>query len=412
MIPLRVLPPRDSQAYRELVARRGPDDADVPTAVAKILAEVRAGGDAALLDLTERFDRVRIPQTSVPQAELRAALDALDGRVRDALAEAGRRIEAVHRAQTFYEEAVTVAPGVRVWREWRPFRRVGLYAPGGRTVYPSSVLMMAIPARIAGCAEIVLCSPPQRDGRVAPAILAAAAMAGVTEVHAVGGAQAVAALAYGTETISRVDKIVGPGNAFVTEAKRQVFGEVAIDMPAGPSEVVVISDGTVNAEWLAADLRAQAEHSPDAVAVLLTTSDADAAALESIAAGQVSAFRCPTIDEAIAFANDFAPEHLSLACRDPERWLPRVTSAGSIFLGGYAPAAAGDYATGANHVLPTGGSARSFGALGVGAFGRAVQVQAVDRNAIDGVDAVVEVLADLERLPWHGASVRLRSSAE
>ena len=412
MIQLRVLPARDTQAYRELVARRGPDDANVRPAVAKILTEVRAGGDAALLDLTERFDGVRVTEARIPEVAWRAALDALDGRVRDALTEASRRIEAVHQAQVFREQTVIVAPGVRVWREWRPFRRVGLYAPGGRTVYPSSVLMMAIPARIAGCAEIVLCSPPQRDGRVAPAILAAAAMTGVTEVHAVGGAQAVAALAYGTETIRRVDKIVGPGNAYVTEAKLQVFGEVAIDMPAGPSEVVVISDGSVNPEWLAADLRAQAEHSPDAVAVLLTTSDLDAAALESIAEGQVRAFRCRTIDEAIAFANDFAPEHLSLACRDPERRLASVTSAGSIFLGAYAPAAAGDYATGANHVLPTGGAARSFGALGVPAFGRAVQVQSVDQTGIERIDAVVEVLAELERLPWHAASVRLRSSPD
>jgi len=271
---------------------------------------------------------------------------------------------------------------------------------------------MAIPARIARCAEIVLCSPPQRDGRVAPAILAAAAMAGVTEVHAVGGAQAVAALAYGTESIRRVDKIVGPGNSYVTEAKLQVFGEVAIDMPAGPSEVVVISDGSVNPEWLAADLRAQAEHSPDALAVLLTTSDADAAALQSIAEGQVTAYRCKTIDDAMTFANDFAPEHLSLACRDPERWLASVTSAGSIFLGAYAPAAAGDYATGANHVLPTGGAARSFGALGVPAFGRAVQVESVDQSGIERIAAVVEVLAELERLPWHASSVRLRSSPD
>jgi len=176
MIPLRTLPVRDSPAYHELVSRRRPTASDMHLVVAKILAEVRAGGDAALLDLTERFDRVRIPETSVPEAAWRAALEALDGRVRDALTEASRRIEAVHQAQVFREEAVTVAPGVRVWREWRPFRRVGLYAPGGRTVYPSSVLMMAIPARIARCAEIVLCSPPQRDGRVAPAILAAAAM--------------------------------------------------------------------------------------------------------------------------------------------------------------------------------------------------------------------------------------------
>jgi len=376
--------------------------------VTEILGKVRAGGDRAILELTERFDGVRISSTRVPMSACEEALDALDTPVREALREAARRIESVHRAQQFREAPVTVVPGVRVWREWRPYHRVGLYTPGGRTVYPSSVLMMALPAVIAGCAEIVLCSPPQHDGRVAPAILAAAAMTGITEVHATGGAQAIAAMAYGTETIGRVDKIVGPGNAFVTEAKRQVFGEVGIDMPAGPSEVVVISDGSTNPDWLAADLRAQAEHSPDAMAILLTTSATDAAALSSVPAGQVTALQCATIEDAIAFANDFAPEHLSLACRDPARWLPGVRSAGSVFLGPYGAPAAGDYATGANHVLPTGGSARSFGALGVSAFGRAIQVQQVEANGIEAVASVVDILAAVERLPWHAASVRLR----
>ncbi|HYY45664.1 MAG TPA: histidinol dehydrogenase, partial [Candidatus Angelobacter sp.] len=335
--------------------------------------------------------------------------DGLDPRVRDALAEAARRIEAVHDVQQFHEPAVAVAPGIRVWREWRAFDRVGLYAPGGRTVYPSSVLMMAIPARIAGCREIVICSPPQPDGHVAPAILAAAAMTGVTEVHAVGGAQAIAALAYGTETIRRVDKIVGPGNAYVTAAKLQVFGEVAIDMPAGPSEVVVISDGTVDTRWLEADLRAQAEHSPDARSMLLTTTERDSAVVDGLGESQVKAFHADSVEAAIAFANDFASEHLTLAVRDPQRWLPLVQSAGSVFLGPFAAAAAGDYATGANHVLPTGGTARSFGALGVHDFGRAIQVQQVDEAGIRNVVPLTDVLAEAEQLPWHASSVRMRS---
>ena len=408
MIPLRPLPRQGSDGYRDLLRRRAVEDGAIRTSVTEILGKVRAGGDRAILELTERFDGVRISSTRVPMSACEEALDALDTPVREALREAARRIESVHRAQQFREAPVTVVPGVRVWREWRPYHRVGLYTPGGRTVYPSSVLMMALPAVIAGCAEIVLCSPPQHDGRVAPAILAAAAMTGITEVHAIGGAQAIAAMAYGTETIGRVDKIVGPGNAFVTEAKRQVFGEVGIDMPAGPSEVVVISDGSTNPDWLAADLRAQAEHSPAAMAILLTTSATDAAALSSVPAGQVTALQCATIEDAIAFANDFAPEHLSLACRDPARWLPGVRSAGSVFLGPYGAPAAGDYATGANHVLPTGGSARSFGALGVSAFGRAIQVQQVEANGIEAVASVVDILAAVERLPWHAASVRLR----
>jgi histidinol dehydrogenase len=382
---------------------------EIQDQVSGILGAVRDGGDRALADLTERYDGVRLTTSRVPKDSWQKALDGLDRNVREALTEAMRRIEAVHRAQQFRDDAVSVAPGVQVWREWRAFGRVGLYVPGGRTVYPSSVLMMAVPARIAGCPEIVLCSPPQRNGRVAPAILAAAALSGVTEVHAIGGAQAIAALAYGTETVHRVDKIVGPGNAYVTAAKLQVVGEVAIDMPAGPSEVVVISDGSTNPQWLAADLRAQAEHSPDAVALLVTTARADAAALDDIPEGQVRGFHCETIAEAIAFANDFAPEHLTLACRDARRWLSQVMAAGSVFVGPYAPPAAGDYATGANHVLPTGGAARSFGALGVSDFGRAIQVQAIDAGGIEAITSVTDVLARLEALPWHARSVRLRS---
>jgi histidinol dehydrogenase len=410
MTRLPRLPARDSAAYRKLVSRR-PVTTEVQDQVSGILGAVRDGGDRAIRDLTERYDGVRLTTSLVPEAARQRALAALEPGVRKAFAEAIRRIEAVHRAQQFGEDEVAVAPGVRVWREWRAFRRVGMYVPGGLTVYPSSVLMMAIPARIAGCEEIVLCSPPQRDGQVAPGILAAAAMAGVSEVHAIGGAQAIGALAYGTESLRRVDKIVGPGNAYVTAAKLQVVGEVAIDMPAGPSEVVVISDGSANPQWLAADLRAQAEHSPDAIGVLITTSEADAVALQDIPGGQVRGFQCDAIADAIAFANDFAPEHLTLACRDPHHWLPQVVAAGSIFLGRYAAPAAGDYATGANHVLPTGGAARSFGALGVRDFGRAIQVQAVDADGIAGIAAVTDVLAALEKLPWHARSVRLRSEA-
>ncbi|HVH65459.1 MAG TPA: histidinol dehydrogenase [Candidatus Acidoferrum sp.] len=408
MSGLHPLPQKGTAEYDKLINRQSFADQVLDT-VKQILDYVNASGDRAVLELTERLDGVQLTTTRVSREEWQRALTALDVRVRDALAEAGRRIEAVHQVQQFHEPAVDVAPGVRVWREWRAFERVGLYAPGGRTAYPSSVLMMAIPARIAGCKEIVLCSPPQSDGHVAPAILAAAAMTGVSEVHAVGGAQAIAALAYGTETIRRVDKIVGPGNAYVTAAKVHLFGRVAIDMPAGPSEVVVVSDGSVDPRWLGADLRAQAEHSPDALSVLVSTAGGDAAALGGLDEAQVKAFRTDSLESAIDFANDFAPEHLTLAVRDPERWLPLVRSAGSVFLGPYAAAAAGDYATGANHVLPTGGSARSFGPLGVQAFGRPVQVQLVDASGVQSVIALTDVLGEVEQLPGHAASVRMRA---
>src|SRR5205823_8848218 len=270
-------------------------------------------------------------------------------------------------------------------------------------------LMLAIPARLAGCEEIVMCSPPQRDGQIAPAVLAAVGLAGVTEIHAVGGAQAIAAMAYGTESIPRADKIFGPGNAYVTAAKLAVFGDVAIDMPAGPSEILVLTDGSVPAPWLAADLRAQVEHAPDARAILVSTDPAIGAEIRGLVEGELAAqirvLSAAEMESAVAFANDFAPEHLTLACAEPDRWLTRIWSAGSVFLGPYAPAAAGDYATGANHVLPTGGASRAFSALGVDAFGRTMQGQSLDRDGLRELEPVVDAIAAAEQLSAHKESV-------
>jgi len=411
MIALDALPAPGTAAYRSLV-NRAPVPEDVRLQTQALLRDVQRRGDAALLDLTERFDGVRLAQTSVPSQAMRAALDTLDRGLRSALEVAAANIEAVHGAQRFREEPVDVVRGVRVWREWRPLYRVGIYVPGGRTVYPSSVLMLAIPAHLAGCQEIVMCSPPQRDGQVAAVILAAAAIAGVTEVHAIGGAQAVAAMAYGTESIRRVDKIFGPGNAYVTAAKLAVFGEAAVDMPAGPSEILILTDGSVPAPWIAADLRAQAEHAPDSRAVLVSADRAIAAAVRDLVDGdlaeQVRVLTATNLEEAVAFANDFAAEHLTLACAEPERWLARISAAGSVFLGPYAPAAAGDYATGANHVLPTGGASRSFSALGVDAFGRTLQVQSLDRSGLAQLEPIVDAIAGAEQLTAHAQSVRAR----
>ena len=411
MIAVDALPAPGTDAYRSLVRRRSLTD-EVRARTQALLLDVQRRGDAALLDLTERFDGVRLERTSVSKPAMKAALDNLDPGLRTALETAAAHIEAAHRAQLFQEEPVDVVRGVRVWREWRPLQRVGIYVPGGRTVYPSSVLMLSIPARLAGCEEIVMCSPPQRDGEIAPAILAAAALAGVTEVHAVGGAQAIAAMAYGTESIRRVDKIFGPGNAYVTAAKLLVFGEVAVDMPAGPSEILILTDGSVPAPWIAADLRAQAEHAPDARGLLVSTDPSIAADVRDLVDGdlatQVRVLTATDIEDAVAFANAFAPEHLTLACAQPERWLPRVSAAGSVFLGAYAPAAAGDYATGANHVLPTGGASRSFGALGVDAFGRTIQVQSLDRDGLRRLEPVVTAIAAAENLTAHAESAQVR----
>ncbi len=411
MMPLETLPERDTAAYQRLISRT-PVPEEVRSRTQALLLEVKERGDAAVLDLTERFDGVRLLRTRVSREAMEQAVDGLEPGLRAALDAATANIAAVHRAQRFQEEAVDVVPGVRVWREWRPLDRVGIYVPGGLAAYVSSVLMMAIPARLAGCPEIVLCSPPQRDGQVPASILAAAALTGVTEVHAIGGVQAIAAMAYGTEAIRRVAKIVGPGNAYVTAAKLMVFGEVAVDMPAGPSEILIVTDGSLPPAWVAADLRAQAEHAPDAIAVLVSTDRAFAAEVQGLIgdemASQVRLRVAPDLDRAVAFANAFAPEHLTLAFAQADRWLPQVRTAGSVFLGPWAAAAAADYATGANHVLPTGGAGRAFSALGVEAFGRTLQVQHLDGGGLRRLEPVVVALSDSEAMPAHGASVTAR----
>lgn len=411
MTSVEFLPEAGSPAYRALITRR-PVPEEVRARTQVLLADVQLRGDRAVRDLTERFDGVRLAQTQVPMEQVSAALRRMEAGLRSALEQAAAHIEAVHLGQRREEEPVDVVRGVRVWREWRPLARVGLYVPGGRTVYPSSVLMLAIPARLAGCPEIVLCSPPQANGQVAPAVLAAAALAGVTEVHAIGGAQAIAAMAYGTPSLRRVDKIFGPGNAYVTAAKMLAFGDVAVDMPAGPSEIVVIADGTVPAAWVAADLQAQAEHAPDACALLVTTDQSFAEAVrEQIGnelPNQVRLLAAADLERALAFANDFAPEHLTLACLEAATRLPAISTAGSVFIGPYAPAAVGDYATGANHILPTSGSGRAFGALGVEAFGRRMQVQVLDAAGLRRLEPIVDTLATAEALGAHRASLAVR----
>ena len=410
MIPVEALPREGTRAYLDLTLRPGIPD-EVRKSAQNVLLQVREGGDRAVLELTERFDGVRLESTRVSTTALDEALKQLDPGLRGALEEASAHIAAAHSAQRFKEVAVDIIPGVRVWREWRPLQRVGLYVPGGRAPYVSSVLMLAVPARLAGCKEIVLCSPPP----VAGPILAAAALAGVTEVHAIGGVQAIGAMAYGTESLRRVDKVFGPGNAYVTAAKLMVFGEVAIDMPAGPSEILILTDGSVPAPWVAADLLAQAEHSPDATAILVSIDRGFATDVQRLLparlAPQVRLRLASDIDQAIAFANAFAPEHLTLACADPGRLLPEVRSAGSVFLGAFAAAAAADYATGANHVLPTGGAARAFSALGLDAFGRVLQVQQLDREGLRRLEPVVSAIAGAEAMVAHAESVRVRGDA-
>lgn len=397
--------------------------------VTAILRDVRARGDTALLEYAERFDGARPAALRVSAEEWAQALREADPDYLSALRQAARAIRAFHEAQRIEEGVVEPTPGVKVWRIWRAIERVGVYVPGGGALYPSCLMMAVIPAQVAGCDEIVICTPAGPDGRVPAPTLAAAAFLGVTEIYAVGGAQAVAAMAYGTESIRRVDKIFGAGGVWVAEAKAVVASDVAVDLPAGPSEVLIIADESANPAWVAADLLAQAEHGPESASVLVTTDAGLAAAVRAQLGAQLVTLAtaetmresmrrngallvADSLDEALAFANEYAPEHLELVTRDPEALLDRVRHAGSVFLGGWAPEAAGDYATGANHTLPTAGYARGFGPLAVESFGRKMQAQRLEPEGLARIRSAIETLATVEGLPGHAASARIRFSGQ
>jgi len=402
--------------------------ADPPVAaVQAIVAEVRARGDAAVRELTERFDRLEAPlgELRVPAVACADALDALAQPLREAMEEARDNIEAYHRSQ-LHPPATYERDGIVVGELVRPVDRAGCYVPGGQAPLLSTVLMTAVPARVAGVPEVILCSPPDRHGRVAPEILAAAALAGVDEVYRVGGAQAVAAMAYGTESIRAVDVIVGPGNVYVALAKREVAGVVGVPSSfAGPSEVVVVADETAPAEYAAIDLLVQAEHGRDSVAWLIAWDPEVADRIVEVAAklleqaprrdviaanleanGYVALVDGPT--RALELANLIAPEHLELMTADPDALLPLVRHAGAVFCGPYAPASVGDYLAGPNHVLPTSGTARFAGALRVDDFVKHIHVVSLDEPAMTRLAPKVAVLAEAEGLGTHAESARLR----
>jgi histidinol dehydrogenase len=396
---------------------------------AEIVSRVRRDGDAALRALSRELDGVELDELFVAEKEIAGAGELVSPDLRRALetsAVAVRRYHADQRAMLLGERRVRTAPGVVAWRRWVPLQRAGGYVPGGRARYPSSVLMLGIPAALAGVDDLILATPPGPDGQVDPAVLFAASLVGVRRILRVGGAQAIAALAYGTESVPRVDRIFGAGNAWVTAAKRLVAADTPIDLPAGPSECVVVADATADPTLVAADLLAQAEHGPDSLAVLVTDApdlaDSVGSALldqaATLATGEraVAALRqwgrcvlVDDLDDAIEVADAIAPEHLSLQCRDPERLANLARNAGAIFVGPWAAVAAGDYATGTNHVLPTGGAARACGGVGVESFGHWVEVQRVSASGVARLAPVVEAIAAAEGLPAHGASVRLRA---
>ncbi len=406
-----------------LLRRAGAQDPEVARVASEIVADVRARGDSALLDHTEMLDGVRPERLEVGGEELASV--EVTSELLEALAVAHENLRAFHEAQLRPQPVVETRDGIRVWREWRAVERVGVYVPGGAAVYPSTVLMNLVPAKVAGCEEVVMVSPPGRDGRIPPPTLAAARLAGADRVFGVGGAQAIAALAYGTESVPRVHKIFGAGNAYVTAAKMQVFGDVDIDLPAGPSELLVIADDGADPRLVALDLMAQSEHRPDSASVLVTTSArlAESAAQEMARelgeaprAGVISRalqaygriLVVDSMEEAIGFSNEYAPEHLSILTKSPRGILCRITNAGSIFLGPYSPVAAGDYVTGGNHVLPTGGHARTFAPLSVEDFGRWVQVQEVTADGLRSVARAITTLARTEGLETHARSVEAR----
>ncbi|HUG78255.1 MAG TPA: histidinol dehydrogenase [Burkholderiales bacterium] len=408
-------------ALAALTRYEAAQDPALQDTVRRILADVRARGDAALLEYTRRFDGFKGNSvSSLEKAEMQEALRSIPTALADALREAHERIRAFHERQRQGSWDYTEADGTRLGQRVTPLERVGLYVPGGKAAYPSSVLMNAVPAKVAGVGELVMASPKPNA-----LVLAAAALAGVDRVFSIGGAQAIAALAYGTRTLPKVDKIVGPGNPYVAEAKRQVFGEVGIDMLAGPSEILVIGDGAAPADWVAMDLFSQAEHDEAAQALLLSPDraflDRVAQSIEKLLPGmrrkdiiaqslqaRGALVLTRDLDEACALANRIAPEHLELALEDPDAWLPKLRNAGAIFLGRWSSEAIGDYCAGPNHVLPTAGTARFSSPLGVYDFQKRSSVISISPQAAATLGRMAATLADGEGLPAHARSARMR----
>jgi histidinol dehydrogenase len=421
-----------SDAGRAAALRRSTQSArrEVLTAARTILDEVRAGGDAALRALTRRFDGIELESLAVTGAEFAAAQSSLRFEARKALERAVENVRVFHEAQVQAPLSIETVPGVRCERRVVPIRAVGLYVPSGSAPLPSTAVMLAVPAQIAGCPERVLCTPPRSDGRADAAVLFVARRCGIEQVFKIGGAQAIAAMAFGTETVPKVDKIFGPGNAWVTAAKllaAQDSGGAASDLPAGPSEVLVIADDTARADFIAADLLAQAEHSPDAQVLLVTPSRRLAEetrpqielqlgrlSRQGVAREALSGSRIVLVEDlesAIEVSNRYGPEHLILEVEDARHWLERVTNAGSVFLGAWSPEPVGDYCSGANHVLPTNGHARAYSGLSLLDFTKRITVQELTPDGLRSLGPTARTLAELEGLDAHARAVTIRIDA-
>ncbi len=411
------IPKRPAQKNRE----------DIRNQVRLIIAAVRDQKDAALRQFTHKFDEVALDNFAVSSEEKKNAMEQTDPAVFSALKRAKTQLERFHQAQMPGVLEMEASPGVRLWRRFRPIERVGLYIPGGSAPLPSTVLMLGVPAQIAGCPQKVLCTPPRKDGTIDPIILAAAELCGIETIYKLGGAQAVAAMAYGTESVLKVDKIFGPGNQWVTEAKLQVAQDpegAAFDLPAGPSEVLVIADSTANPIFVAADLLSQAEHGPDSQVILLTISQdllnevrrelerqlekLPRKEIAQAALQNSSLLLVASLEEAISISNQYAPEHLILQVLTPAIWADKIQNAGSVFLGPWTPESVGDYASGTNHVLPTYGFAKSYGGLSVESFLKQITFQECTEKGLQNIGPIVEMLAAAEKLQGHKEAVTLR----
>lgn len=413
----------------KLLERSKIDAEGVINVVSGVINDVKQNGDISLKIYTEKFDNVEIEKFRVTRDEIKRSYSNVDKKVIGALKKAAKNIEKFHKAQIPDEWFIEVDNGIKAGQIIRPIENVGCYVPGGRAVYPSSVLMTIIPAKIAGVNKIICCTPPMPDGSINDMVLAAVDIAGADEIYKVGGAQAIAAMAFGTESIPKVDKIVGPGNIFVTAAKKLVYGDVDIDFPAGPSEVLIIADNTANAEYIAFDMLAQAEHDPDAASVLITNSRDIAHKVNEIVLGNIKYMQrskiieeslkkygkiivTDSIDDAVEFSNDYAPEHLIIMTEDPENVLKNINNAGSIFLGELTPVAAGDYGSGTNHVLPTSKNARMYSGLSTESFIKKPTVQRLSKEGFESLKDVVVTLAEYEGLYAHAESFKKRISKD
>lgn len=419
--------PKKSE-WSKLLKRPAIEAASLEASVINILHEVKASGDEALKRFATIFDKVSVTELQVTNEEIAAAEATLSNELKEAIALAKQNIETFHRKQVSAVEKIETMPGVLCWRKTVAIEKVGLYIPGGTAPLFSTILMLSVPAKIAGCKEIILCTPPAKDGTINAAILYTAKLSGITKIFKVGGAQAIGAMAYGTQTIPQVYKIFGPGNQYVTAAKQLVQKDgVAIDMPAGPSEVCVMADDTANPAFVASDLLSQAEHGVDSQVLLVSTSEqmidavlkATAEQLEALprkefaakALENSKAILLPTVSEMIELVNEYAAEHLIISCKDDEAIADQIINAGSIFLGNYSPESVGDYASGTNHTLPTNGYAKAYSGVSVDSFVKKITLQKLSKEGLQQIGKAVELMAEAEGLEAHAEAVRKRSNS-